>query len=81
MINILYFARLREQLDQASDSIEYAVDVAAVMEQLRCRGGVWEEVFDGSEQILMSVNQEMAGPETALKEGDEVAFFPPVTGG
>jgi molybdopterin synthase sulfur carrier subunit len=41
---------------------------------------VWEEEFSG-DQVLMAVNQEMADIATVLGDGDEVAFFPPVSGG
>jgi len=81
MIDILYFARLREQLDSASETIESAADVGAVVAQLKVRGGVWAEVFGGGERVLVSVNQEMADQDTPVEDGDEVAFFPPVTGG
>ncbi len=81
MINIFYFARLREQLDSASETLESATDVGSIVAQLKARGGVWEEVFGGGERVLISVNQEMADRDTLLADGDEVAFFPPVTGG
>jgi len=81
MINIFYFARLREQLGSASETLEPVTDVGSVMAQLKARGGAWAEVFGGGERVLISVNQEMAGPDTQLADGDEVAFFPPVTGG
>lgn len=84
MIKILYFARLREQLGTAGEKIppgagtETVADIAAL---LRRRGGAWSEVLGKGETIMAAVNQEMARPETRIKDGDEVAFFPPVTGG
>lgn len=84
MIKVLYFARLREQLGTGEEQLEKADDLAtvgAVMERLKARGGPWAEVFGGDQPLLMAVNQEMASTGSALQAGDELAFFPPVTGG
>jgi molybdopterin synthase sulfur carrier subunit len=83
MINVLYFARLREQLQTESEQLEVApeiTNVAALTDVLRNRGGVWAEAFGGS-TVMAAVNQEVANPSTSISDGDEVAFFPPVTGG
>ncbi|HEC16405.1 MAG TPA: molybdopterin converting factor subunit 1 [Sedimenticola sp.] len=83
MIRILYFARLREQLQTDSERLELPADItdiAALSRLLRARGGVWEEAFSGP-TLMSAVNQEVANPDTAIADGDEVAFFPPVTGG
>lgn len=86
MINLLYFARLREALETGSETLEPQPDtsvttVAAIVDQLRSRGGVWQDVFAENQTVLVAVNQEMCDLETQVKDGDEVAFFPPVTGG
>jgi len=84
MIEILYFARLREQLGTAGEALLATAELATVGDLaalLRRRGGVWSEVLAEGETILAAVNQEMARPETPIEDGDEVAFFPPVTGG
>jgi molybdopterin synthase sulfur carrier subunit len=83
MINVLYFARLREQLETESEQLELSAeitDIASLAKLLRSRGGIWEEAFGGP-TMMSAVNQEVANPTTAIKDGDEVAFFPPVTGG
>ncbi len=83
MINILYFARLREQLKTESEQLELTTDltdIASLVNLLRHRGGIWEEAFGGP-TMMSAVNQEVANPTTRIKDGDEVAFFPPVTGG
>ena len=83
MINILYFARLREQLKTESEQLELTTDltnITSVADLLRNRGGIWEEAFGGS-TMMSAVNQEVANPNTLIKDGDELAFFPPVTGG
>ncbi|RCX30702.1 molybdopterin converting factor subunit 1 [Thioalbus denitrificans] len=84
MIRILYFARLREQLGTGAETLplpEGVTDVAGLRHLLQARQGVWSEALGGSARVLVAVNQEMAEDATVLSDGDEVAFFPPVTGG
>ncbi|MCB1760279.1 MAG: MoaD/ThiS family protein [Gammaproteobacteria bacterium] len=81
MIQVRYFARLREELNCESESLEQVADIRTLMKQLAARGGKWAEFFAEGELILVSVNHEMADPGVAITDGDEVAFFPPVTGG
>ncbi|MCB2261790.1 MAG: molybdopterin converting factor subunit 1 [Candidatus Thiosymbion ectosymbiont of Robbea hypermnestra] len=84
MIRLLYFARLREQLDTPGEEIAPTADLATVgdiLALLRRRGGVWSERLAEEAPVLAAVNQETARPETPVVDGDEVAFFPPVTGG
>ncbi len=83
MIKVLYFARLREQLDRESEELEatHGLDISAITGQLQGRGGIWEETFGGGQTVLAAVNQEVASSDTVVTDGDEVAFFPPVTGG
>ncbi len=84
-ITILYFARFREKLGLASEQLtlpEQGADtVQTILQQLVARGGVWAELFDCEAGVLAAVNQEMASRDTAVFEGDELALFPPVTGG
>jgi len=84
MIKVLYFARLREQLGTTGEELPAAAKLATVGDLtaiLRGRGGIWSDLLAEDETSLVAVNQEMARPETPIKDGDEVAFFPPVTGG
>jgi sulfur-carrier protein len=83
MVTILYFARLREALGTGREELELpaGADVAAVRRTLLARGGPWAEAFGESRRIRAAVNQEMASDETTVRDGDELAFFPPVTGG
>ncbi len=83
-VKILYFASLREKLGRAGEEIELpagVATVAALRSHLRGRDEHYENVF--SEKILLraAINQDMVQPSAAVKAGDEVAFFPPVTGG
>lgn len=82
MIRVLYFARLRELLGVASEELEGELaTLGAIIALLSARGGVWEEAFGDGQQVLTAVNREMADRDTAVGDGDEVAFFPPITGG
>jgi molybdopterin synthase sulfur carrier subunit len=55
--------------------------VQAVLNTLIARGGLWQEQLDSDRGVLVAVNQEMANRETLVQQGDELAIFPPVTGG
>ena len=55
--------------------------VSSLLEQLRNRDERWTEAFAPGKRWRVAVNQQMADPATPLKPGDEIAFFPPVTGG
>ncbi|EXI91540.1 MAG: Sulfur carrier protein MoaD [Candidatus Accumulibacter sp. BA-94] len=83
IVQILYFAGLRERLGHASEQLEMpdgVTDVAGLLAFLAARGGEWEGLAT-VRNLRYAVNQEMARPQTTLRAGDEVAFFPPVTGG
>ncbi|HET8730187.1 MAG TPA: molybdopterin converting factor subunit 1 [Moraxellaceae bacterium] len=83
MITILYFARFRERLGQDREALALPAPatVQALLDVLVARGGPWAEQLGGGRGVLVAVNQQMASREAALDDGDEVAIFPPVTGG
>jgi len=84
MIKVLFFASLRERLGTGVEEIpaaEAGATLAALRQRLRQRGGLWAEALGEDQTLLTAVNQEMVGPDTSIRAGDEVAFFPPVTGG
>lgn len=84
MITVLYFARLKEALGAASEQIALPRSVASLHDLralLIARGGVWSEELAANRRIRAAVNQSMAADDTAIADGDEIAFFPPVTGG
>ena len=84
MVNLIYLARLRETLGRGSEQIELppAVrDLGALRAWLRSRGGAWADELADERPVRAAVNQEMAHRDTPLADGDEIAFFPPVTGG
>jgi len=83
-LRVLFFAGLREQLGTSGEEIELPPGVgtvAALRAHLKSRGGAWQTALADGRLLRMAVNQEMAKPEASIKPGDEVAFFPPVTGG
>ena len=83
-LRVLYFAALREQLGTPGEELEVpagVATVAALRSHLRGRGGAWQLALAEGKLIRMAVNQDMVQPTAAVKAGDEVAFFPPVTGG
>ena len=83
-VKVLFFAALREQLGSSAEEIELpsgVATVAALRSHLIARGGAWQSALAEGKLVRMAVNQDMAKPSAALKAGDEVAFFPPVTGG
>ena len=89
-IEVLYFASLSERVacERESMTLDNAATVADVIDRLKKRGGDWRAAFQRDElgpghpgRLLCAVNQQIAKPDTAIKGGDELAFFPPVTGG
>ncbi len=84
MADVLYFASLAEALGQKSERIDLPSGCATVddlVQLLRGRGEPWNSAFDGSTRILVAINQEMSEPDAEINPADEIAFFPPVTGG
>ena len=80
---VLYLARLREVLGRGSEQVELpeASTVAALVDALRGRGGPWVVELAAGRAVRVAVNQELADLAATLREGDEVALFPPVTCG
>ena len=84
MIEVLYFARIREDLEVERERLEWTAgikDVAALIAHLCSeRGPMWSTTLY-QENLLVSVNQAMVKPDHPLADGDEVVFFPPIAGG
>jgi len=83
MIKVLYFAGRREALGTAAEEVSPPLDlldVGALRAHLAARGGDWEKLLT-TKNLRFAVNQDMARADTPVHDGDEVAFFPPVTGG
>jgi molybdopterin synthase sulfur carrier subunit len=84
-IKVLFFANLRERLGTGVEVVDLpdsASTVAGLRLHLMRRGGAWQDVLADMKVVRVAVNQDMAAVASApLNPGDEVAFFPPVTGG
>lgn len=80
MINVLFFARLKDQVGQAELTLgneTVGKTVAELQQTLIAQGMVALQ----DDSIRIALNQEFCGPDTVINDGDEVAFMPPVTGG
>ena len=83
-MKILYFAWLRQKIDKNEENIALPPGistVAGLMSILEKRGGGYAEVFGDPSRIRVAVNQKHVAFDTKIGGDDEVAFFPPVTGG
>lgn len=81
-IDLRYFASIREALGQTGESVETsAATLGALRDELIARGGPYAQALARGRAVRMALDQMMADESTALHEGAEVAFFPPVTGG
>jgi molybdopterin synthase sulfur carrier subunit len=84
VITLVYLARLREALGASSEKLELPREVgtvAALLACLRARGGAWAAELAPGRAVRVAVNFAVARAETPIKAGDEIALFPPVTGG
>lgn len=82
-VHVLYFASLREALGSAAEDVELVDGIATVGDlraHIAARGGVWLQLAQ-AKNLRAAVNQAMVGFDAPVRAGDEVAFFPPVTGG
>lgn len=81
MLTVRFFASIRERLSVGQLQLPVVRDVDALIVMLsRERGALWEEVLRAA-NVIIAVNQRVADSHASLHAGDEVAFFPPVTGG
>lgn len=83
-VSVLYFAWLRERVGTGEERVALppgVTTVSALIEHLAALGGGHAAAFENRRTVRCAVNQDFAGPETAVRPGDEIAFFPPVTGG
>ena len=83
-VKVLFFAGLREQLGTSGEEIELPggiATVAGLRSYLSKRGNSWKTALAEGKLVRAAVNQDMVQQTAAIKAGDEVAFFPPVTGG
>jgi molybdopterin synthase sulfur carrier subunit len=83
-LTLVYLARLREAFGIATERIEIpagVMTVAALRAWLAARGGAWATELAPGRAVRIAVNHDLAQPDTPVRPGDEIAVFPPVTGG
>ena len=81
-ITVRYFASIREVMDTGSESLQTCADtVGALRVELMARSDAAAAALAEGKAVRMALNQDMCDGAALLKNGDEVAFFPPVTGG
>ena len=83
-MKLLYFAWLRAKVGHAEEVLEkpeQVRDVTSLLEWLKGRGGAYPELLRDLRVVRVAVNQEYVGLDHPIRDGDEVALFPPVTGG
>ncbi|MEE9330943.1 MAG: molybdopterin converting factor subunit 1 [Methylophilaceae bacterium] len=83
-IKVLYFARIKESVNYSTEDLVLPANIAtvtALKNHLAERGDIWADLFNGKQTIRAAINHELADNMAAINDGDEVAFFPPVTGG
>lgn len=83
-VRVVYLARLREAFGRNDESLVIASDaanVATVLATLRGRDGVWARELAIGRAVRVAVNHELVATDAPVREGDEIALLPPVTGG
>jgi molybdopterin synthase sulfur carrier subunit len=83
-MKLLYFAWVRQKIGRSEEELMLPPTVRTVRElaaHLAARGGGYEEAFAQDKKLRVAVNQEHAGWDAGVADADEIAFFPPVTGG
>jgi len=83
-VKLLYFAWVRQKIGVGEETLTLpagVVTLSGLAEFLAARGGGYGDVFGDTTRLRAAVNQTHAGFDAMLRDSDEVAFFPPMTGG
>jgi sulfur-carrier protein len=84
MVKILYFARIKESLNYSTEEIALPSDVSTIAhlkDFLARRGDTWSTLFSGNQPVRAAINHALVDNTAVISDGDEIGFFPPVTGG
>ncbi len=82
MIKVLFFAQIREMVGMDSLDLDVSNETTAeaVRSELVSRGGSWPQALE-HDRLLVAINHNVSPMDAKVSDGDELAFFPPVTGG
>ncbi len=83
-IKVLYFARIKEAVNYSTEEVDLPSDIStvtALKNYLSQRGETWGNIFNGKQIVRAAINHQLVDDMAVIHAGDEVAFFPPVTGG
>jgi molybdopterin synthase sulfur carrier subunit len=83
MVQLRFFASLRETLGAGDEQLElpgHISDLYGLTQWLQSRDDTWKQAL-ADRRLHVAVNQQIVNANTAIRDGDEVAWFPPVTGG
>lgn len=80
-VKVLYFAGLREAIGRSAETVDLPPGVTTVGALREWLVGQGRDKLASAKNLRCAVNQDMAGLDAPVREGDEIAFFPPVTGG
>ncbi|MES2940289.1 MAG: molybdopterin converting factor subunit 1 [Pseudomonadota bacterium] len=81
-LSVRYFASIREAIGQGGETVETGAEtLSALRDELIARGGAHASALARGKAVRMAVDQVMCEESAPLREGSEIAFFPPVTGG
>jgi sulfur-carrier protein len=83
-IKVLYFARIKEAVNYSTEELDLPneiLTITALKNWLALRGEVWANLFNGKQVVRAAINHNLVDDLAKIQANDEVAFFPPVTGG
>ena len=83
-VRVLYFAWLRARIGVTEEEVVLpaeVADVAGLLDWLQCRGPRYAEALRDLSVVRVAINQDYVGRDHPVRAGDEIALFPPVTGG
>jgi molybdopterin synthase sulfur carrier subunit len=81
-MKLVYFAWVRERIGVPQEAYDGAArDVSGLLAELTTRDARYAAAFSDMSAVRVAVNQELTDLDAAIGPGDEVAFFPPMTGG